>query len=278
MDVDPSDPRWAFHNLFDDPLAKTDWYAALPPETRHRLGLHTAAHFAKIGIQFESILQRGLLEYAEGLENGAPEFRYLYHEVIEEGQHSLMFQELVNRVGVDVQGMPRWVLQAGRLVVQTARWFPELFFLFVLGGEEPIDHVQREALRHKEGMPPVLRRVAQIHVTEEARHISFARLYLRQRVAALPWRKRQLLAVATPVIFGVMAPLMLQPSSDAVREFGIPLDVWEACYGDNSEFSRRLTAATAKARALCEEMGLMTPAAAVLWKRFGMADASRPAA
>src|SRR3989454_8600620 len=34
----------------------------------------------------------------------SPEFRYVYHEVIEEAQHSLMFQEFVNRSGFDIPG------------------------------------------------------------------------------------------------------------------------------------------------------------------------------
>ena len=56
----------------------------------------------KAGLQFESVLKRGLLEYAFRLPDGVPEFRYAYHEVIEEAQHSLMFQEFVNRAGLDV--------------------------------------------------------------------------------------------------------------------------------------------------------------------------------
>ena len=64
---------------------------------RARIGLHMIATFMKIGLQFESVLKRGLLEFALELPNGSPEFRYAYHEVIEEAQHSLMFQEFVNR-------------------------------------------------------------------------------------------------------------------------------------------------------------------------------------
>ena len=50
------------------------------------------------------MLKRGLLEFASTLPNGAPEFRYAYHEIIEEAQHSLMFQEFVNRSGFDAAG------------------------------------------------------------------------------------------------------------------------------------------------------------------------------
>src|SRR5262249_47979467 len=50
------------------------------------------------GWQFESVLKRGLLEFALRLPDDAPEFRYCYHEVIEEAQHSLFFREFVRHV------------------------------------------------------------------------------------------------------------------------------------------------------------------------------------
>src|SRR5437879_6702876 len=105
MTSDREDPRWELTD--DDPLGHTEWYKAQPQGVRARIGLHRIAASMKTGLQFESILKRGLLEYASKLPNGAPEFRYAYHEVIEEAQHSLMFHEFVNRSGVDVTGMPK---------------------------------------------------------------------------------------------------------------------------------------------------------------------------
>src|SRR3989441_5737144 len=104
--IDPEDPRWEIGS--DDVLGATAWYRAQPQATRARLGLHLIATKMKIGAQFENVLQRGLLEFALQLPNGAPEFRYVYHEVIEEGQHSLMFQEFVTRTGFDVPGLGFW--------------------------------------------------------------------------------------------------------------------------------------------------------------------------
>src|SRR5262249_30094638 len=95
MQIDPADPR--FELLETDPLATTEWYRGQPPEVRAHIGLHRIAGNMKVGLQFESVLQRGLLEFAAGLPNGSPEFRYAYHEVVEEGHHSMMFQEFVNR-------------------------------------------------------------------------------------------------------------------------------------------------------------------------------------
>ncbi len=268
--IDSTDERWAYHNVTDDPLVETDWYATLDSETRSALGLHVMANFAKIGIGFESILQRGLIAYAAELPNGAPEFRYAYHEIVEEGQHSLMFQEFVNRSRVDAAGLPGWFRHGARAVIELATRFPELFFMYVLGGEEPIDYVQRRSLREKERLPPLLRRISEIHVTEEARHISFARTYLRERVPSLPAHRKLALALTTPALLGQMTPLMIRPSEATVRRFAIPEEAWSDAYDDNPDYSARLTAATDKIRVLCAELDLVPRAARILWKRFGM--------
>src|SRR5213078_2166833 len=93
--------------------------------------------------------------------------------------HSLMFQEFVNRSGLNPPGMPKLMQFGSRGVVKMGRRFPELFFLFVLGGEDPIDYVQRRELRSGQELHPLLERIMRIHVTEEARHLSFARHYLK---------------------------------------------------------------------------------------------------
>src|SRR5204863_8032342 len=101
--IDPTDPRWELEG--DSGLGATEWYRSQPSGVRARIGLHSIAANMKAGLQFESVLKRGLLEYAFLLPDHSPEFRYAYHEVIDEAQHSLMFQEFVNRTGLDVHGL-----------------------------------------------------------------------------------------------------------------------------------------------------------------------------
>lgn len=268
MRIDPSDARWELDA--DDPLGATAWYRAQPQPVRAAIGLHMFATFMKIGLQFESVLKRGLLEYAFGLPNGAPEFRYVYHEVIEEAQHSLMFQEFVNRSGFDVPGLRSWEKAASRMVVRLGRTFPELFFLFVLGGEDPIDHVQRQMLKKRDDVHPLLRRVSQIHVTEEARHLSFARLYLRRNVPRLGVVKRTLLRIRTPLILGQMSQMMMRPSPQIVRLYGIPADVLRAAYDANPKHRAQTAEAVAKVRKLCQELDIVTPRTVKLWKMVGL--------
>lgn len=265
--IDPADSRWELGE--DDALGGTAWYRSQPPEIRARIGLHMYATFMKIGAQFESVLKRGLLDFAAALPNGSPEFRYAYHEVIEEAHHSLMFQEFVNRSGLDIPGLPGVVRFAARRVVGLARRFPELFFFFVLGGEDPIDHVQRTQLRSGRPIHPLLKRIMQIHVTEEARHLCFARHYLKQNVPRLSSFRKWLLAVRTPFLLGGMSQLMMRPSPQIVREYGIPRSVLAEAYRRNPKYQQNTLDALRKVRGLCTELGILKPG---LWKLLGVWD------
>jgi hypothetical protein len=275
MRIDPEDPRWELFE--DDGLAGTEWYRTRPPGLRARLGLHTVATFMKIGLQFEGVLKQGLLEFARGLPNGAPEFRYAYHELIEEAQHALMFQEFVNRTGLDVRGLAWWHRLGARQVIRLGRTFPELFFVFVLGGEDPIDHVQRLALRGPRPLHPLLERIMRIHVTEEARHLCFARRYLREHVPRLGAGRRFVLSRRAPVILAVMSQMMLRPSPHLIRTYGIPRAVVAEAYTRNPRHRARTLEAIGKVRALLEELGLVSPSARRLWRWLGLWPAAAPA-
>jgi len=267
--IGPDDPRGGLFAF--DPLAQTDWFRAQPPELQARIGLHRVCAAFKVGMQFENLLQRGLLTYAFRLPNGAPEYRYLHHEVIEESQHSLMFQELVNRSQMPVDGMPRWLRTvAPPAVTVIQRLFPELFFLLVLGGEDPVDHLQRRQLR--EGTShPLVERIMRIHVTEEARHIAFARTYLKDLVPTLSTARRKHLALRVPLVLWIMAPLMVDPTPELHRAHGVPKAV--LAEARRSPEGRQLRKdSVAKIRRLCGELGLLTPTARRVWKRCGLWD------
>jgi hypothetical protein len=253
-----------------DPLGATEWYRNLPQPDRARLGCELVASKMKIGLVFENILKRGLLEFALTLPNGAPEYRYAYHEVIEEAQHSLMFQEFVNRSGYDAPGLAKRELIATRRIVALGRRFPQLFFLFVLGGEDPIDYVQRRELRSQREIHPLLERIMRIHVTEEARHLSFARHYLKRTVPTLSAWHRARLAIGAPVILGTMAQLMLKPAPDLVKRYAIPPHVIESAYTKNPDYHLETLASLGKVRKLCVELGLVRWPFTVIWRKLGL--------
>ncbi len=266
--IDQDDPRWERPET--DPLGATRWYREQPAGVRARLGLHTACAHMKIGLEFESVLKRGLLEFATTLPDGAPEFRYVYHEVIEEAQHSLMFQEFVNRAGLPVSGLPQKLRAPARRVVALGRKFPELFFMFVLGGEEPIDHAQRRVLTERSDIHPLAKRIMQIHITEEARHLCFAREYLKQSVPRLGTLATWKLRTATPVILGEMAKLMMQPPREILARYGVPAEVIREAYVTNPAHRAAVVDSLTRIRKLCIELGVVERRSAALWRRYGI--------
>jgi hypothetical protein len=267
--IHPGDPIWELDWVHR--LGATDWYKSQPPETRSRIGLHLVVCAMHTGVHFENVLTRGLLEFASLLPNGAPEFRYAYHEAIEESHHSLMFREFVNRSGLDPGDLGPFVRAGGRRVVRMARRFPELFFLFVLGGEDPIDHVQRTMLRSEREVHPLLKRMMQIHITEEARHLCFARAYLRERVPLLGGVRRRILSIAAPLVLGTMARRMLDLPPAVERTYRIPRAVVDEAYYKNTEHRAEVRQSLAKVRALCDELDLMTRPAKPVWRALGIA-------
>lgn len=135
------DPRWVLPSF--DPLGATTWYRSLPLQRQIEIGMYMQANTMKVGLQFEQILISGLMHYALSLPNNSPEFRYSTHEATEECHHTQMFQELVNRMGIDVAGGPRWFRKLAPIMPLAAGPLPFGFFVGVLAGEEPIDHVQK---------------------------------------------------------------------------------------------------------------------------------------
>lgn len=261
--IDPRDPRWELGE--DDLLGATDWYRSQPADRRARLGLHRIAGQMRLGFEFENVLSRGLLELAMSLPPRAAELRYALHEVIEEGQHSLMFNEFVRRTGLPVRGLSPFETIASRRVTALARSFPEMFLVHVLGGEAPIDRVQRRALESEHALHPLQERIMRIHILEEARHVCFAKEYLRAHVPELGTLKRWRLSVATPVVLGVMANQMLRLPSWLARAYGVPAAVLNAAYG-TAAHRHSVLDCLEPVRSLAVELGLVTPSVVPLWR------------
>jgi P-aminobenzoate N-oxygenase AurF len=246
--LERGDPRLALRA--SSPLGQSDWYRALPAAQRAELGLEMTCQVFKLGLGFESVLSSGLLNFARALPNRMPEHRYALHELIEESQHTLMFQEFIDRSGTDP--VPAGALDAfvDRRVMACAVDFPELFFFCVLAGEIFIDDDQRAWLREVEH--PLLARVLQIHVTEEARHVRFAELYLREHLPQLSPLRRRFLRAVLPRVYRDAQRMMLMPHARVTRRFAIPHEVLRRCYGHGSAHRERVERVAAPVLALLD--------------------------
>ncbi|EFQ82463.1 hypothetical protein HMPREF0063_11672 [Aeromicrobium marinum DSM 15272] len=259
------DPRWVLPPN-TDPLGSHPWYLALPQERQIEIGMWRQANILRVGLQFENVLIRGIMQYVFTLPNGSPEYRYLTHEATEECHHTQMFQETVNRIGIDVPGMPRWVKTLLPVIPMTASVVPVAFFIMVLSGEEPIDHTQKAILRDGHQMPPVMQRIMEIHVAEEARHISFAHEYLKYHAPRMGRLNRFAASIAFPIIMRAGCDLIMVPPADFRKEFDIPKSVIKELYWKAPESRERLAELFADVRMLAEEAGLMNRVSRVVWR------------
>jgi hypothetical protein len=262
--VTDDDPRWVLP--VSDPLGRHPWYQAQPLERQIEIGKWRQANVAKVGLQFEIILIRGLTNYAFWVPNGSPEYRYCLHESVEECNHTMMFQEMVNRMGVDVPGMPRLLRWLSPWIPQVAGPLPIPFFFGVLAGEEPIDHSQKNVLREGKALHPIMDRVMAIHVAEEARHISFAHEYLAKRVPQMTPRRRFVLSLYVPLIMRLLCQAITVPPRSFWEEFDIPRAVRKELFFRAPESRKFLRDMFGDVRMLCREVGLMNPIARLVWK------------
>jgi len=262
--IDPQDGRWILPTA--DVLGRHPWYRALPREEQIRVGLYRQVNVTKVGLQFEQVLVSGLMYYAFGLRNGTPEFRYVTHEATEECHHTQMFQEFVNRSGIDVAGAPRGFRRLAPILPLAARLAPYGFFIGVLAGEEPIDHVQKSVLRTDADHHPLIQRIMQIHVAEEARHIGFAHAYLEHRSGRLKPVERAVMSVVAPILMRWLAQVILVPSRQARRDMGIPRRVLKDVYWGDDESRQMLRDLFGDVRMLAEHAGLMNPLSRRVWR------------
>lgn len=263
--VVPNDRRWILP-ASSDPLGGHPWYLAQSEDRKIEIGMWRQANVAKVGLQFEQLLMGGVMNYLYTIANGSPEFRYLTHEVVEECNHTMMFQEMVNRIGEDVPGMGPIMRLAGPLIPLLGRVFPTTFFVAVLAGEEPIDHIQKGIIRAGEEVHPIMRGVMQIHIAEEARHISFAHEYLRRRVPRLGRIQRGTLSLLYPLIMYIACNLIVRPPRSLFTECSIPMQVRKDLFWGLPEAQAMRRDFFGDVRMLAQDAGLMNPVSKLVWR------------
>lgn len=268
--IDPTADCWILPTAH--PLGGHAWYQAQSEERQKEIGFWMIGQMMKVGLEFENLLIRGLMQYVYNLPNGSPEYRYVTHEATEETHHTQMFQEYVNRAGVNPPGMRRWTktMPLQMLIPSFATLFPEFFFTLVLGGEEPIDHAQKMILRSDWQMHPLVKRIVSIHVAEEARHISFAHRYLTERADDMGPIRKGLLGVLTPIVYRLMCDMILTPQRSSYRELGIPRAVIKDVYWKSPQGTELLSETFSDLRMLAENIGVRNRVTRPLWKVLGI--------
>jgi hypothetical protein len=153
-------------------LYGTALWDSMSEEQRIALSKHEIASLIGTGLWFELILIQMLARHAFGRDPQEPAMQYALTEIGDETRHIQMFARSLRTANVPTYRPPAAIDLLARIYKATA-WGPSLFAP-VLVAEETLDRFQRSTM-NDESIQPAIRMLNRIHVTEEARHVRFAR-------------------------------------------------------------------------------------------------------
>ncbi|MFX0578908.1 AurF N-oxygenase family protein [Nocardia nepalensis] len=245
-------------------LYGTELWERMDHRQRVDLSRHEAANLLSRGVWFENTLNQGLLRAMMYQDPTSRHVHYALTELGDETRHMIMFGRAVAAMGV----RPYRLTKIGALTVNL---FPVAYkglFLWVaaLVGEEILDDAQRK-LAHHPNIQPLMQQVMRIHVTEEARHIRFAREGVRRRVARAPWWERTFAATVNGA--GALVIRGMFVNRHVYKRVG--LNQWVALrQARNNELvnARRRESFESLYNFLDDE-GLMNPVSRLLWRISG---------
>ncbi|WP_405495894.1 diiron oxygenase [Nocardia sp. NBC_00511] len=272
-----------------DPVVDLDWDAALDPdklflppevvslygtplwesmthEQRRELSRQELANVLSVGIWFENLLNRLLLRE---LMNGDPTSRHAHYTLTEMGdecRHMMMFGKLIDRI----EARPYWPNRYERLTISALQLFlrGSMVWVGALVGEEIFDALQRRTLDDPE-LQPLVARAMRIHVTEEARHIGFARDALAHRVPTMSQAElrytRLCVAFAAPLFVHLMTNWHMYARA-GVEDGRAARRMARA----NPHSKRALGLGAANLGAFLEKQGLMGAVGKRIWQRQGL--------
>ncbi|ALG84058.1 AurF N-oxygenase family protein [Gordonia phthalatica] len=181
-------------------LYGTDVWESMTEEQRIELSRQEMTNILSVGIWFENLLNRALLNRLMTKDPAAATTHYSLTEMGDECRHMTMFGKTIERVGGRAYMMRGWQRAVMHVLPPIMRGTQ--MWVITLVGEELFDALQRE-IKNDPELQPMVARVMQIHVTEESRHIGFARDAIVRRG---PIRSRFETLVSANV-HGLAAPL-----------------------------------------------------------------------
>jgi hypothetical protein len=249
------------------PLYGTRQWKEMSRRERITYSRHECAALCATGIWLENILMRLVLRhlYAAPADNAA--HRYLLVEVADECRHSAMFGEYIRRAGTPAYRPHRLLRLAGGLMLATAD--TTAGFISILAAEEVLD-VNNRAMMSTPAIHPVAATMARIHVIEEARHVAFARTYLRDEWPRLDRLARSRGALLAPIYVKGTVESLTNPA--VYRELGIR-GGWRAARS-NPHHRQRVAGDLRRLTDLLAELGVINRWTRPAWNALGLLPAS----
>jgi len=265
VDIDweaPLDPDKFFLPPQVVSLYGTPMWAQMSREQQIELSRQEFINLLSAGIWFENILNQALLRGLMHADPTSPSTHYSLTELGDETRHMVMFGRAIENVGGKAfrpKRFQRAIINALPLGFQGS-----VLWVAALVGEEIFDALQRQILDDPE-LQPIVRRVMRIHVTEEARHIQFARDGARRAVPEM----RTLNRLALGTIHGAGGPFYrhLFTNQACYRRAGLDPKAARAQARRNPYFHDAQRTGFAPLAEFLEEVGLMSRLGRYMWRR-----------
>lgn len=263
LPLDRARPAAPLHrlSLFGTPL-----WEEMTEDQRVQLSWHEFASTARVGLWFELILMQMLLRQTYDQDPDTRHMQYALTEVGDETRHSVMFARAAAQLAPgSAYGPSRVIHELGRIFKTTASG--PAMFASVLVAEETLDRQQREMM-DDDSLLPLARQVARIHVTEESRHVSYARDAVARQVPSLSRAQLVQHRVLTALTAWAVVEAMIDPAVYAA----VGLDPVRAVAEARDSVHRRETRlwSAEKVTAFLSEVGVIDGPSGVLWRRAGL--------
>lgn len=273
------------------PVVDIDWDAPLEPDTfflppksvtlygtpiwqqmsraeQIELSRQELVNLLSAGVWFENILNQALLRDLMHKDVTAHSTHYSLTELGDETRHMVMFGKTIERIGakpIQPRRWQRWIINMLPLMFRGP-----ILWGAALVGEEIFDALQRLVLEDPD-IQPIVQRLMRIHVTEEARHIQYARDGLRRTVPRMS--RRQRLFVST--LQGVGGPFyrFLLTNKTAYRRLGLDGREAKRMALANPYHQEHKRLGFAPLAEFFEEVGLMNRVSRAMWRRAGFLPA-----
>ena len=227
------------------------------------------------GIWFENILNQALLRDLMHRDPTARATHYALTEMGDETRHMVMFGRTIEKVGAK----PMRPKLYQRVIINGLPFAfrGSVLWVAALVGEEIFDSLQRQMMDDPE-LQPAVQRLMRIHVTEEARHIQFARDGLRKHVGDMRWHKRLWVSNLHGLGGYFFQHLFSNPAQ--YRRVGLPGKATRGIARSSPHRQDVQVLGFAPLAAFLDEVGLMGPIARRMWRRthFLPATSQAPAA
>lgn len=163
--------------------ANPDVWQRLDPKGRSFVTRWELTQLMRNSGKGEHLLNQAILSILHHTDQYDPGWRYMLHEVAEECQHMAMFNSWV-RLNGDIKtkglGDDSWGLVASVLTPIVATNMPVLFWTLTMLFEVTGDDLAHAQAKDAAGnLHPIVQQMGHAHLIEEARHISFARDWVR---------------------------------------------------------------------------------------------------